>query len=236
MPPSSCYWTRKLELELVDFIREREFVWKPVGNTNHHIQQKYKAFAEFAARLGRGFTARSVRDRWVNIRSTFNHNLRRVERSKETAQTLDQVYVPCWPLWKPLQFLREVARSDYVKYEGYQSGQLAPYTVEQQVEVKQESQSDFDDNGLLRIRQRGQRTDRPRRKAVCSKVQTSKCTKVIDNLVKSMEPLVNKEPNRETYRFFGIHVTEQLNAMREKDAECAAADIMKLLENIRSNT
>lgn len=50
------YWTRKLELELVDFIREREFIWKPVGNTNYHIQQKYKAYAEFAAKLGRGFT------------------------------------------------------------------------------------------------------------------------------------------------------------------------------------
>lgn len=63
------------------------------------------------------FSARSVRDRWVNIRSTFNHNLRRVEKSKETAQTQNQVYVPCWPLWKPLQFLREVSRSDDVRYE-----------------------------------------------------------------------------------------------------------------------
>ena len=56
MPRKPCYWTRKLELELVDFIREREFIWKPFGNTNHHIQQKYKAYAEFAAKLGRGFT------------------------------------------------------------------------------------------------------------------------------------------------------------------------------------
>ncbi|KAL0830081.1 hypothetical protein ABMA28_003538 [Loxostege sticticalis] len=225
----ACYWTRRLELDLVEFIREREFVWKPVANTNHHIQQKYKAFAEFAAKLGRGFTARSVRDRWVNIRSTFNHNLRRVEKSKETAQTQNQIYVPCWPLWKPLQFLREVSRSDDVRYEGYQSGQLE-YTINQQVEVKQEAQSDFDDNGLLRIRQRGQRTDRPRRKVTYSRVQTSQCKKVIDNLINAMEPLVNREKNRESYGFFGKHVAERLNTMRENDAECAARDIMKLLE------
>lgn len=58
MPRKPCYWTRKLELELVEFIQQREFIWKPVGNTNHHIQQKYKAYAEFAARLGRGFTGK----------------------------------------------------------------------------------------------------------------------------------------------------------------------------------
>lgn len=56
MPRKPCYWTRKLELELVDFVREREFIWKSFGNTNHHIQQKYRAYAEFAAKLGRGFT------------------------------------------------------------------------------------------------------------------------------------------------------------------------------------
>lgn len=58
------------------------------------------------------FSARSVRDRWVNIRSTFNHNLRRVDKSRETAQSVSEVYVPCWPLWKPLQFLRESTLKD----------------------------------------------------------------------------------------------------------------------------
>lgn len=56
MPRKPCYWTRKLELDLVDFVHQREYIWRPAGNTNHHIQQKYKAYAEFAAILGRGFT------------------------------------------------------------------------------------------------------------------------------------------------------------------------------------
>lgn len=59
MPRKPCYWTRKLELELVEFVRQREFIWKPFNNTNHQIQQKYKAYAEFAAKLGRGYSGKS---------------------------------------------------------------------------------------------------------------------------------------------------------------------------------
>lgn len=61
-------------------------------------------------------TARSVRDRWVNIRSTFNHNLRRVDKSKETAKSPAEVHEPCWPLWKPLQFLREKPKKENVHH------------------------------------------------------------------------------------------------------------------------
>lgn len=60
MPRKPCYWTRKLEFDLVAFVRQRDFIWRPAGNTNHQIQQKYKAYAEFAARLGRGFTGKYI--------------------------------------------------------------------------------------------------------------------------------------------------------------------------------
>lgn len=56
MRPKQCYWTRKLELELINFVRRRDFIWRQTGNTNHHIQQKYKAYAEFASIVGHGFT------------------------------------------------------------------------------------------------------------------------------------------------------------------------------------
>lgn len=78
---------------------------------NHFMNLPYYAVIFFL------FSARSVRDRWVNIRSTFNHNLRRVERSKLKAKSVDEVYVPCWPLWKPLQFLREVYKKEDLNYE-----------------------------------------------------------------------------------------------------------------------
>ncbi|CAG9782439.1 unnamed protein product [Diatraea saccharalis] len=233
MPRKPCYWTRKLELELVEFIRQRDFIWKPYGNTNHHIQQKYKAYAEFAAKLGRGFTARSVRDRWVNIRSTFNHNLRRVDKSKEMARTPADMYVPCWPLWKPLQFLREVPRKEEtVNYDGFP---VHTEYHENSLQPKIE-QSPNDENGLLRIRQRGQRTDRPRRKtSLLSSIPTVKCITVIEDLVTAMKPLSSvKSDQKSSYWFFGRHVTERLNCMREEDAESASREIMKLLSNWQS--
>lgn len=58
MRPQQCYWTRKLELDLISFVRQREFMWRQMGNTNYHIQQKYKAYAEFAATVGNGFTGK----------------------------------------------------------------------------------------------------------------------------------------------------------------------------------
>ncbi|XP_063537919.1 uncharacterized protein LOC134747245 [Cydia strobilella] len=226
MPRKPCYWTRKLELDLVEFVRQRDFIWKPFGNTNHHIQQKYKAYAEFAAKLGGGFTARSVRDRWVNIRSTYNHNVRRIERSRETAKSLEEVYVPCWPLWKPLQFLRESSRKDDV-YEGY----AMDFKETDNVEVKVEFE-DTDDPELLQIRQRGQRTDRPRRRApISKKKKNTKCKKVLDDLLIAMKPLVSNIPSdTNNYWFFSRHVTERLNCMRDEDALAAGQEIMKLLE------
>ncbi|KAL4715346.1 hypothetical protein ACJJTC_015117 [Scirpophaga incertulas] len=166
MSRKPCYWTRKLDLDLVEFIRENDFVWKSNGNTNYHIHQKYKAYAAFAAQLGRGFTAKSVRDRWVNIRSTFNHNLRRVVNSKKVAQRPADIYVPCWPLWKPLQFLRDIKQTDNavtnLEVNTEPTGLLKIEIPESTPVIKNEKQSD--DNDLVKIRQRAQRTDRPRRR------------------------------------------------------------------------
>ncbi|XP_053616185.1 uncharacterized protein LOC128678591 [Plodia interpunctella] len=227
MPRRLCYWTRKLELDLVEFVQQRDFIWRPLGNTNHQIQQKYKAYAEFAAKLGVGYTARSVRDRWVNIRSTFHHNLRRVEKSKKTARSPAEVYVPSWPLWQPLQFLREAPRKEEVgNYENYGH----PEHYESRVQVKEELAPD---SGVLCLRQRGERTNRPRHKDHNNKV--NKCKRVLDDLVKAMEPLVKlpRSPQEsQHYWFFGKHVTERLNSMSERDAECASRDILMYLDSL----
>ncbi|KAG6448522.1 uncharacterized protein LOC115442427 [Manduca sexta] len=235
MPRKTIYWTRKLELQLVEFVRQREFIWKPLGNTNHHIQQKYKAYAEFAANLGRGFTARSVRDRWVNIRSTFNHNVRRVDKSKETAASPADVYVPCWPLWKPLQFLRDVSvreDSGVVTYEPNSGPEVSEMPLKQEIQFEE-------DKELLTIRQRGQRTDRPRRKMKFHpNIKDIDCQKVLDDLRIAMRPLItntNNDNEDQSYWFFGKHITERLNCMRTEDAECASRDILALLENWPTN-
>ncbi|XP_023950246.2 uncharacterized protein LOC112054626 [Bicyclus anynana] len=222
MPRKPCYWTRKLEFALVEFVRQREFIWKPVGNTNHDIQKKYRAYAEFAASLGSDFTARSVRDRWVNIRSTFNHNLRRVDKSKEIAQSSADVYVPCWPLWKPLQFLRDANYDDYPIQDFNDTAS--------KVEVKEEPLPEY--NAILNIRQRGERTNRPRRKAIKKLDNTNGCKKVLDSLIKTMTPLLNTSTNKSQYWFFGRHITERLNAMRKVDADCASHEIMRLVKRV----
>lgn len=229
MAPRPCYWTRKLELKLVEFVRERDYMWKPISNTNHHIQLKYQAYAEFAATLGRGFTARSVRDRWVNIRSTFSHNLRKVDRSRMTASSPEEVYVPCWPLWKPMQFLRDSSKMNDVPCENYQA------QLQTEDPIKEEIHSEVEDI-QLNIRQQGQRTDRPRRKSklVHKSNRKTKCKEIIDNLLTSMKPLVS-EPRQDQYWFFGKHVADRLNAMRTVDSESACQDIMKLLDEWQPN-
>ncbi|XP_075981910.1 uncharacterized protein LOC142980427 [Anticarsia gemmatalis] len=233
MPRKPCFWTRKLELELVEFVRRREYIWRPFGNTNHHIQQKYKAYAEFAARLGCGFTARSVRDRWVNIRSTFNHNLRKVDKSKETAKCPQDIYTPCWPLWKPLQFLRHVPKKEDTNYDNYTSfPEQIEVDVSRNSDVKMEYQTE-DDETNLGIRERGQRTNRPRTKPRAKKQSTNKtkCKQVIDELLQAMEPLSAEPAQDQTYWFFSKYVVGRLNNMRPEDAECASHEIWKLLRD-----
>ncbi|CAF4763221.1 unnamed protein product [Pieris macdunnoughi] len=214
MPRKPCYWTRRLELQLVEFVRQKEFIWKPIGNTNHHIQQKYKAYAEFASILGPGFTARSVRDRWVNIRSTFNHNLRKVLKSQETAKCPEEVYTPCWPLWKPLQFLKDPSKSEDSFYEEYSA-----------IESSLKPEPNLSET-LISIRQRGQHIDRPKKK---TKKKFKQCKDILDNLLIAMAPLKTSSEGS-SYWYFGRHVTERLNAMRSIDAKCAGQEILKLLE------
>ncbi|GBP70305.1 hypothetical protein EVAR_52324_1 [Eumeta japonica] len=277
MPRRTCYWTRKLELDLVELVKKREFIWKPIGNTNHHIQQKYKGFAEIATILGNGFTeleelldedssqiqkefaitlevtqqavlhhlkllrmihkqARLVRDRWVNIRSTFNHNVRRVIKSKLTAKSSNEIYVPCWPLWKPLQFLKDV----YSKNETNQNVDVNKTGIElvNDPTVKEEVQSDIEEN-LLEIRQRGQRTDRPRHRGrvhleLKRHRDSDKCKRVLNDLIRTIAPLTETplQDSQQTYWFFGKHVVERLNNMRPLDARCATHEIFELLNKL----
>ncbi|KAJ0172506.1 hypothetical protein K1T71_011645 [Dendrolimus kikuchii] len=228
-----CYWTRRLEFELVEFIRKRHFIWKYTGNTNHHIQQKYKAYAEFAAKLGPGFTARSVRDRWVNIRNTFNYNLRKLEKSKENAKSTADIYTPSWPLWRPLQFLREAARKEDGNLETFEELSMK---INSESELKEELQPDEQID--IGIRQRGQQRYKPRQKSpIGNRKEKRSCKKVLDDLIEAMAPVMKlQDPNiKKQYLYFGQYVTEVLNSMRTVDAEIACQDIQNLFNNRSDN-
>lgn len=99
------------------------------------------------------------------------------------------------------------------------------------VNVKEEQQSEFENDMVLNIRQRSQRTDRPRHKTrILNKSnRKTKCKQVIDDLLLAMKPLASDPLLEQSYWFFGKHVTEQLNSMRRIDAESAANEIVNLL-------
>lgn len=105
---------------------------------------------------------------------------------------------------------------------------------ESKIEVKEESQSLY--NPVLNIRQRGERTNRPKRRPINKFTRTSDCKKVLDDLLKAMNPLLNTSMEKRQYWYFGRHVTERLNAMRKIDAECASREIVQLLENTENTT
>lgn len=92
------------------------------------------------------------------------------------------------------------------------------------LKVKEETYSEIED--VVNIRQRAERTNKPRRK---SKANSNKCVQVLDNLIQAMKPLVRRTYPEQSYWFFGKHVTERLNCMRDMDAKCASRDIMNLL-------
>lgn len=112
-------------------------------------------------------------------------------------------------------------------------------------QVKEELQIDInnidnldstDDVDLLQIRQRGQRTDRPRNKeniqfTPIDQKKKVKCRRLLEDLLKSMKPLsdMQMEEYSDNYWFFGKHVIERLNSMREEDSICASKEIMKLI-------
>lgn len=214
------YWSRKLEFKLVEFVRQRECIWKPLDNTNHNISLKYKAYAEFAELIGSDITARSVRDRWVNIRSTFNHNCRKIEHSKQTAKTEAEIYVPTWPLWNACQFLHDVKKTG--------SSTTPDIKVDLDIESSQmylgdssnleceqggpnlaqllDADNTSDSPPLLPIKEQAPSPEFPeRRKRIPpaesaprlkskpkKKKKTMSCKRVLDDLVNAMKPLSQK--------------------------------------------
>lgn len=105
------------------------------------------------------------------------------------------------------------------------------------LEMKEEVRSDAEDTRSLNIRQRGQRTDRPRHKTLnTTSISNNKCIKVLDDLIQAMKPFSNSGNDEDTsFWFFGRHVTQRLNSMREEDAECASRDILMLLDENQSD-
>lgn len=103
--------------------------------------------------------------------------------------------------------------------------------------MKEEVPSDFEDDNTLALRQRSQRTDRPRSRKPLSRmrqIKDIKCKKILNDLVSAMKPLrravSRQDSHNQSYWFFGRHVTERLNALSPQNSESAARDILNLIE------
>lgn len=103
--------------------------------------------------------------------------------------------------------------------------------------MKEEVQSEADDVEIG-LRQRGQRTDRPRKKTEGIKKPNdrNRCKVVINELLQAMRPLAADAPPEQPYWFFAKHVVGRLNSMRKIDADCAATEILELLDVDTSDT
>lgn len=72
------FWTRKMNLKLVYFIKNKPIIWNPKHPKYNSIEDRHQTYAEFAAKYGNKFTGLAVKNRWTNIRSTFTNYLRKL--------------------------------------------------------------------------------------------------------------------------------------------------------------
>lgn len=75
------FWTRKMNLNLVKFIKGKPNIWHPKHPKYTSSETKDNTYAEFAAKYGDAFSGQAVKERWTNIRSTFANYLRKLKAS-----------------------------------------------------------------------------------------------------------------------------------------------------------
>lgn len=76
------FWTRKMNLKLVKYIKSRPIIWNPKHPKYTSVNSRDQIYAEFASKYGDEFTGQAVKDRWTNIRSTYANYLRKLKASR----------------------------------------------------------------------------------------------------------------------------------------------------------
>ncbi|XP_028034543.1 uncharacterized protein LOC114246279 isoform X2 [Bombyx mandarina] len=91
------FWTRKMNLKLVKFIESRPYMWNPKDPLYTSISAKDQAYSDFASKYGDEFSWQAVKERWTNIRSTYNNYLRKIKasRTKRDGENTDQIGEHC---------------------------------------------------------------------------------------------------------------------------------------------
>ncbi|XP_064457247.1 uncharacterized protein LOC135368101 isoform X2 [Ornithodoros turicata] len=97
-------FTYDLERQLIAMVEERKCLWYAKDENYHRKQTKENAFRDIADKLDPKCTA--VKNRWANLRSQFQRELRKIRESLQSANNPSELYVPKWGHFQRLQFLR----------------------------------------------------------------------------------------------------------------------------------
>ncbi|XP_045539550.1 uncharacterized protein LOC106711103 isoform X2 [Papilio machaon] len=201
------FWTRKMNLKLVYFIKNNPNVWNPKHPKYTSVEHKDQTYAEFAALYGNKFTGQAVKNRWTNIRSTFANYLRKFKASRANGEE----YKINWHLWGPCQFLMKVNRT-----------------------VKDSSlnlnQSDEKNSSLIHNQYNS--NDNTTEDTFVDNTNTnSHCKAIAENLVKIFKKMQN-DPfglDKTQYGEVGQTVSKRLSEMDSYDAAKAVVKITEIL-------
>ncbi|KAK3908910.1 Transcription factor Adf-1 [Frankliniella fusca] len=107
MPPKRQCITPEIEIRMISEIQLRPVLWDVTLDIYKRQDLKQHAWEEVASNIGCPELASTLAGRWKNIRETFTSNMKRIRESKRSGVGAADVYVPKWPLFKYLDFLKK---------------------------------------------------------------------------------------------------------------------------------
>ncbi|XP_011568544.1 uncharacterized protein LOC105398190 [Plutella xylostella] len=208
----SVFWTRKMNLKLVEFIKSKPHMWNPKHPKYTSTDMKEKTYSEFASQYGNQFTSQAVKKRWTNIRCSFACYVRKLRSS--TARGKE--YSVKWHLWDACQFLLKVTKNPPPSED-----------LSELEDVKEDSQSlsgdedyDVDNNAQYSYTN-----------------EQSSCNGFAQELAKVFRGVQNDAFGLDNTKHgkIGRMVTKQLSQMNSYDAARVSQQIMEVLLKYNDN-
>ncbi|XP_039304295.1 uncharacterized protein LOC105196893 isoform X1 [Solenopsis invicta] len=109
MPPKKQAISTDQEVLLIDAVKNRPHLWDVSHPMYKRTDLKETLWQEVADIVGPHATAETVRERFINMRTTFMNNEKRIRESKQrcSGKSTDEIYKPKWPFYTSLLFLKK---------------------------------------------------------------------------------------------------------------------------------
>ncbi|XP_034246599.1 uncharacterized protein LOC117648275 [Thrips palmi] len=116
MPPKkdANLWPADKEHELIQLVESRPFLWDCTLEGYRRSDLKIQLWDEISLAMGATvYTVTILKDRWKNMKDTFSSNWNKVSSSNKrcSGNGTDDMYVPRWPLYSKLMFLKKTVVS-----------------------------------------------------------------------------------------------------------------------------